>query len=545
MGSIFKTLTSNDRSITPFVAHKTISAISGSNNDILLFKGKFDNTHYNIGDNLDPHVISLLTTVNNEYQYLVHDSIRHLFYNQYDNETKILTENIDKKNVYDYVSCFSIPRNTFGEKIYKDNVAITLNVSGSTKQLVDDGDYNLVDQTVSASIYNLVASGSVIKLDFSDGYIFGAGNITGSYLRDRSNNFNHAELHNVTFESSGFDKEIYFSSTESYARIFSNEMFNFYGDENYNISLLLKIPNTSIYNTSISDEIILTKNGRKTTGQSLFGAFRAADVNNLNSVLTSHYPFTVAVMKTIGDYGKIKFNKYDGKNFTTVTSSLALNDGIEHFIDCQKSGSYLQLYVDGILDAESIDISTGQTENNCDLFIGMRGDNTRFFNGYIKSLDIKENAINADNILYRAQQSLSQSYDYYVGNVFYEQGFINITSNQQYYKNFNTYVDSGSSEYYVSWSLSGYGTNTIYEHEYLCTVSPGDANYSLNPTLFKSDRKHPNEFMGFVSHSMFNTYVTSIGLFDDDKNLLVVGKLSRPIPRLKKIDQTFIIRFDV
>ena len=97
MGSVFKTLTANDRSITPFIAHKEITAISGSNSSIILYRGKFDNANYNIGDVIDPNVSFLLKS-NNKYQYLIHDSLNHLFYRQYyNNEIRTITDNVDKK----------------------------------------------------------------------------------------------------------------------------------------------------------------------------------------------------------------------------------------------------------------------------------------------------------------------------------------------------------------------------------------------------------------------------------------------------------------
>ena len=40
------------------------------------------------------------------------------------------------------------------------------------------------------------------------------------------------------------------------------------------------------------------------------------------------------------------------------------------------------------------------------------------------------------------------------------------------------------------------------------------------------------------------SYVTTVGLYDDDYNLLVVGKLGQPIKASSETDTTFVIRFD-
>jgi len=49
----------------------------------------------------------------------------------------------------------------------------------------------------------------------------------------------------------------------------------------------------------------------------------------------------------------------------------------------------------------------------------------------------------------------------------------------------------------------------------------------------------------FVSHSDFHTYVTSIGLYNDNDELLAVSKLAKPIKKSKKYDMAFTIRFDL
>ena len=40
------------------------------------------------------------------------------------------------------------------------------------------------------------------------------------------------------------------------------------------------------------------------------------------------------------------------------------------------------------------------------------------------------------------------------------------------------------------------------------------------------------------------TYVDSIGLYDDNGELLVVGKLGQPIRMSDEADTTYVVRFD-
>ena len=84
-------------------------------------------------------------------------------------------------------------------------------------------------------------------------------------------------------------------------------------------------------------------------------------------------------------------------------------------------------------------------------------------------------------------------------------------------------------------------THVIEEHEYNCNIGKEEFNATSNHTL----REHPTgSLRSFSSSSTFNPYVTSIGLYDDDYNLLAVGKLGQAIKKSEKYDTTFIIRFD-
>lgn len=63
-----------------------------------------------------------------------------------------------------------------------------------------------------------------------------------------------------------------------------------------------------------------------------------------------------------------------------------------------------------------------------------------------------------------------------IGNIFYKNGVIAITSDELHYS--HSLLLSGSSGYEISYK----GTQTIFENEYLIRISPGDFNYSTNPS---------------------------------------------------------------
>ena len=51
--------------------------------------------------------------------------------------------------------------------------------------------------------------------------------------------------------------------------------------------------------------------------------------------------------------------------------------------------------------------------------------------------------------------------------------------------------------------------------------------------------------LGFVTESNFRPFVTDIGLYSENNELLAHGKLAKPIKLSDDIETTFIVRFDV
>ena len=84
---------------------------------------------------------------------------------------------------------------------------------------------------------------------------------------------------------------------------------------------------------------------------------------------------------------------------------------------------------------------------------------------------------------------------------------------------------------------------TIYEAQYKCTIRENEYNYSLNPSLIKNDST--GSVYDYATGSYFSPYVSSIGLYDNDQNLLAVGKMSQPVPISSFIDTTILINIDL
>lgn len=116
-----------------------------------------------------------------------------------------------------------------------------------------------------------------------------------------------------------------------------------------------------------------------------------------------------------------------------------------------------------------------------------------------------------------------------VGNVFYDTGHIIITS--QSYTSSLDYFD-----------LSFKSTIEIKELEVVCTVLESEFNYTNNPTAASGSSGY---YISEIASSSIKPFITTIGLYDDDGELLMIGKLSKPFKRNYDLDTTFVLKIDI
>lgn len=107
-----------------------------------------------------------------------------------------------------------------------------------------------------------------------------------------------------------------------------------------------------------------------------------------------------------------------------------------------------------------------------------------------------------------------------------------------------------------NFSISFQNEVVIYEQNVICHVKDNEFNLSYNPTLLQSNSFDGCGFIsrsisapipevkGFVTESYFEPYVTTIGLYNDQDDLLAVAKLGQPIPLSQNTDMTFVVRYD-
>ena len=88
---------------------------------------------------------------------------------------------------------------------------------------------------------------------------------------------------------------------------------------------------------------------------------------------------------------------------------------------------------------------------------------------------------------------------------------------------------------------------TIYETQYKCTIRENEFNSTLNPSAMTGSYE-TGSLSGIlndnVTGSYFDPYITTIGLYDEQQNLLAIGKLAQPLPTSPTTDTTIIINLD-
>jgi len=81
----------------------------------------------------------------------------------------------------------------------------------------------------------------------------------------------------------------------------------------------------------------------------------------------------------------------------------------------------------------------------------------------------------------------------------------------------------------------------ILETQYKATIRENEFNFSLNPSLISGSE---GSVYNFVTGSNFSPYVTTVGLYNDNQELLAIGKLSQPLPTSRTTDTNIFINID-
>jgi hypothetical protein len=131
-----------------------------------------------------------------------------------------------------------------------------------------------------------------------------------------------------------------------------------------------------------------------------------------------------------------------------------------------------------------------------------------------------------------------------VGNIIYPHGIAILTDQA---------LASGSVET-TNVTCSFSSSYTIYESQYKCTVRESEFNYTLNPSTVSSSYSISGSWYNFayptgsvydyVTSSYFSPFITTIGLYNENQELLAVAKLAQPLQTSNTTDTTILINLD-
>jgi hypothetical protein len=166
--------------------------------------------------------------------------------------------------------------------------------------------------------------------------------------------------------------------------------------------------------------------------------------------------------------------------------------------------------------------------------------------GTFRLIDNETSAIIVDDShgnLYSTNATFSQSVsslsssDNYVGNIFYNVGAFTITETASFDGSQN-YTDVTSGNYTVTYK----GTTVINTYEWTCDAGTNELNDTTNVTVYHTNGL--GQLKDNLTSSNFPTYISEIGLYDDNEDLVGYAKISKPIPKSQKIPMKFLLRLD-
>ena len=499
--SVFKKVDPSDVSSNPFQSYKLWTFYSGSaTSSCLPLIGIYSNPQ-----NLPPIDSNVAydsaSNVDGSLRSVTYFSINHLFYkNKFEPYNTFGPTNFVRtpKYLYQTASVLSIPNIRVGEGIKPASFQFT-------------GSVNL-----SSDMY-----GNVIETAFNTASI-----ITETRYYEGFNEYFDTtrivyESQNVTYQSgvsttTGATSPIGLSAKFVGNGYIKDEITGQYDrSTDYSISFFI-----SGANSTSNNEIILTK---------------------ASSSNAPKYPFRIELSGS----NQLIFSAAGSTTFKTqITSSTFVTASWYHVV-CQKTGSNLQMYINGALhssvNSTLLTMPTGpftssaRIDNDHPLYIGGYSTTSNNLQGSLDEIRIYNKALNATQIGYLANRTEGSStflQTNKVGNVFAKQGMVVISSPDYRYNNL---LNSAYTASYRS-------TLSMYELGVVTRIDAGDFNLSLNPSLTMDDDV---TYQTFASSSAFSPYITTIGLYDDYGQLLAIAKLAQPIKKRDDVDMNFFIRLDI
>ncbi len=513
----YKPILPDDISITPFYAHKQWT-FEGSyiTSSLSTYTAKY------VPSNVAFYSQSS-DIINGKYTRLLYNSINTTFYN---NETY-------KFNTYPLfytASILSIPQLKYGERVKPGSFSYYTGYWSSSVKDNSEGKLYIGDEPVSNVTY-ISNNNRTLHIGLSNLLDYNNTVITSSNTNEDSSLYLKTHYNNIKITESVNRFGAYFNQSQSYIRVTHDPLNNFKYNDDFSIFFTIKLDNNYTSSVDISD--IISKNiTREVPNLPNPAKYTFPYYNILNETKVTPYPYRISIDN---NSKKILFSRYDSNIVSTVTSSIGLPTGSYQYVTCIKTGSNLSIYFNTSSVGTNTDNSALFTTNISDIFIGINGDitNNQLYNTTLSDVQIFTSPVNITQI-----ESLIKYPDnnVYIGDIFYEQG-IAVINNPKY-------ISTIFSQNTINDILTYKSSLLLFDNNIRCTVRENEFNDSYNPSLRVEKDGSSVTLQSFATASNFTPYITTIGLYNDQQELLAVAKTSYPVRSSYGTDLTFIVTYD-
>jgi len=595
--SAYKQFLPKDYTVVPFNAHKQYNFDSSS---ALLNKITFSNTKHNplsietYSSNSNFSEDPAATDIDEVYNHIKYTQLSHLFYKNYITDISNKFGDIDylkhNRTLYERSTVLSIPSGLYGHKIKPGS----LEFEAGTYTFVDDTYGNLIQKGVNVD--NFVTDPRLILLDLGpvEGFKRYDLNIYNDFIENLYYKKGQSRVNTVTsyttpidkyeYDDSYFLNKIYYSKvnfseanlssytdipmrfpqidfleTNSEVKIEHNNNLDFNKNNNYALEFFIN-PTSTIPQ---SDKVHVLSKSTLTTTNPIPSDYSGVPGDIYEELSEDKYPFKIYLTRYSDTKNNIHFSVSDGE--VEHSTKTQIPTGSFTHIVCNRIKNNITIHKNGSYTADNTSPCTSKNTNNtANIYIGGGSNitsryNNNSFSGSICNLKIYDTKLSSLNIYNHYTQKNSSPY---LGNIFYSHGLINIT-HPAYMSQYgilgigNMTVDDNDIIQPIftvggvliannDWlkNIKFQGSHLIYENEYKCTIDEYEFNSTLNLTARENKSYQEENVANFATGSLFKPYITTIGLYNEKNELLVVGKLGQPIRTSNETDTTLIVRWD-
>ena len=144
-----------------------------------------------------------------------------------------------------------------------------------------------------------------------------------------------------------------------------------------------------------------------------------------------------------------------------------------------------------------------------------------------------------------------------LGNIIYEHGLaiVTVESEDAYDSLYGTavygtdlYGESPGFDAFMTGSnvtCSFESTLTLNETQFAARITENEYQFSLNPTIIQGSNINSDTYFNFATGSFFTPYITTVGMYNNNYDLLAVAKLAKPLPVSQFTDTTIMVNLDM